>query len=158
MVGVPCRPEAAAAAAAGGINATRLTWLMNLDFKGLVPVLVVKSALMTSACYPRLNLLDLEKKSLEKKKAGHAETVTKLRKRLGREDEELREKGDEIDDKRSREAELARLLAEKDSENEKMKAELREKDEEHASAIARKDEEIASLRRRLPSPRAVQEE
>ena len=94
LVGVARRPRSSDDGKERSI--TRLTWLMNLDSQGLVPAFLVQSALLTSASYPRLKLLALEKWMRGKKEADLSETVAKLRERLGRKDEEHRRKEEEL--------------------------------------------------------------
>ena len=80
MVGVPCRPMEEADGGGGGARGakttTRLTWLMNIDFQGLVPTVVLQTSLLTSACYPRLMVIEMEKAACDKKEADHADTVS----------------------------------------------------------------------------------
>ena len=46
----------------------RLTWLINVDFGGLVPTWAVQHVVVTSAAFPRIQLLELEEHTRNKKK------------------------------------------------------------------------------------------
>ena len=100
LVGVPRRPKDGNSSGGGGaVKTTRLTWLMNIDFGGLVPTVAVQSALLTTAAYPRIKLLELEDETRGKKEADLADTVAKLRDQLERKDEELEKKEEELEKK-----------------------------------------------------------
>ena len=76
-----------------------------MDFQGLVPVYLVQSGLLTSASYPRLKLVELGKRTRDKKEADLTETVAKLR-------DELRGQGRLKEKMRGQETEIERLKQE----------------------------------------------
>lgn len=111
LVGMPRGPKNdSSGGGGGGAGATtRLTWLMNVNFGGLVPTAAVQSALLTSAAYPRIKLLEMRKDTSDKREADLADTVAKLRDQLERKEEELEKKEEEMEGMR---AALAKSKAE----------------------------------------------
>ena len=92
-------------------TSTTLTWLMNIDFGGLIPVSAVQSKIMTSMFYPKQKLLELEErtggkagpidvgmaaktqiKAMEEKMAAMQADFDAETARLRRENEEMRAK------------------------------------------------------------------
>ncbi len=128
MVGAPRRHEVTSNAAGKGC---RLTWLMNVDFQGLVPTWAVQHVLLTTAAFPRVKLLQLEEQTSGKKEA----ELARLREKLRGKDELLRGKDE--------------LLRGKDELLRGKDAELKAQKEREASKVAALTEEVSTLRRRL---------
>ena len=121
LVGVARRPRSSGDRE--GRSITRLTWLMNMDFQGLVPVVAVQSALLTSAAYPQIKLLELEKWTHGKKEADLADTLAKTREMLRGKDDELNRARRYFDES----AEKHRALqSEKDAEIKRLRKEVLE--------------------------------
>ncbi len=115
LVGVPRGPKNdSSGGGGGGAGATtRLTWLMNVDFRGLVPTASVQSALSTTAAYPQIKLLEMRKKTSDKREADLADTVAKLRGKLREKEGELQQcVKDAADQARKKDAELVKLRKE----------------------------------------------
>ena len=98
---------------------------MNMDFQGLVPTVAVQSALLTSAAFPRLTLTKLEKETRGKEETRLKDTVSKLRKRLQSQEDDLRGKDGELRGKDEMLDDFAQRLQQRDREIERLQKELR---------------------------------
>ena len=81
---------------AGELGTSRLTWLVNVDFGGLVPASAVRSGLITGMYYPKQVGKDLRANAGPQPDAALKVTVLGLRAELRAKDEALKEKDDEI--------------------------------------------------------------
>ena len=158
----------------GDEDKTRLTWLVNMDFGGLVPSSFTTVFLVTIMAFP-LKAVGYTKEYLKKKEGEVVDIVKSKLTHESSQGEEEEGAGKEVALKSKREsaaelalkAELAEMkteMARKDKELRRKDEELRRKDEElmgkdealrindeeHRNALADKDKEIMELRRRLP--------
>tara|TARA_A100001015_G_scaffold219200_1_gene246502 strand:+ start:991 stop:1566 length:576 start_codon:yes stop_codon:yes gene_type:complete len=136
---------------------TRLTWLVNMDFGGLVPTSFMAGLLVSIMSFPIQVLEDT--KEYVKKKEGEVTDITKSSPakeefihKFGEGEEEEGEGKRESAAELKLKAELVEMKAEMAKKDEA----LRRKDEDHRIALTQKDKEIMELRRRRR--RVVEEE
>ena len=143
---------------------TRLTYLVNIDFGGLIPSSFTTGILVSLMAYPIAVANDAKKYIKEKKVKATDITKTSPAKRGfilesdQSEEEEGASNGAALEGKRESAAELklrtelAEMKAElvkRDDELRRKEKELRNKDEQRRSMLADKSKEIMELRRRL---------